>query len=417
GQFSGGSGTSVDPYLISNPNDLQAIGLNSSHWDKHFKLTADLDMTGVAMTPIGNLGTPFSGTFDGGENTIGNLTVDIPSDNVGLFGIVDNALDPKTIYNLGLINPNIAGNNRVGALAGDLINGTIAGCYADGGSVGGNLYVGGLVGSSSGTISDCYATGPVTGTGSRIGGLVGVNGGGSKISESYATGPVTGTGDFVGGLVGRNGGTITNSYATGQVNGTNDIGGLVGRVSGTISICYATGQVNGTDDVGGLVGENKGTISDCYASGAVSGTSDVGGLVGFDNGGTVGDSFWDMDTSGQASSAGGTGKTTAEMQTVATFTDAGWDFVGETTNGIEDIWRMCTDGVDYPRLTWQYVGIGDFGCPDGVGIEDLVLFSKWWVTTNCSAANDWCEGADFNQSGAVDLADALVLFGNWLSGI
>jgi len=35
---------------------------------------------------------------------------------------------------------------------------------------------------------------------------------------------------------------------------------------------------------------------------------------------------------------------------------------------------------------------------------------------NRSGANDWCEGADFDRSGAVDWADALVLFGNWLTG-
>jgi len=50
-------------------------------------------------------------------------------------------------------------------------------------------------------------------------------------------------------------------------------------------------------------------------------------------------------------------------------------------------------------------------------MEDWVLFTSWWGATNCSAANNWCEGADFNQSGTVELADAIVFFGNWLSGI
>ena len=75
GQFSGGSGTLGDPYLISDPNDMQAIGLDSNHWDKHFKLTADLDLTDVAITPIGNLSTPFTGTFDGSGHTLANLTI------------------------------------------------------------------------------------------------------------------------------------------------------------------------------------------------------------------------------------------------------------------------------------------------------------------------------------------------------
>jgi hypothetical protein len=41
------------------------------------------------------------------------------------------------------------------------------------------------------------------------------------------------------------------------------------------------------------------------------------------------------------------------MKTLSTFTSAGWDFVGETANGTNDYWRMCVDGVDYPRLAWE----------------------------------------------------------------
>ena len=61
--------------------------------------------------------------------------------------------------------------------------------------------------------------------------------------------------------------------------------------------------------------------------------------------------FWDTQTSGQTTSWGGTGKTTAEMQTAKTFLDAGWDFVGETKNGTADIWFMPKS--DYPKLAWQ----------------------------------------------------------------
>jgi hypothetical protein len=59
-----------------------------------------------------------------------------------------------------------------------------------------------------------------------------------------------------------------------------------------------------------------------------------------------------METSGQDTSVWGTGKTTAEMQTKSTFTDAGWDFVDETANGTEDIWWI-DEGRDYPRLWWE----------------------------------------------------------------
>jgi hypothetical protein len=59
-----------------------------------------------------------------------------------------------------------------------------------------------------------------------------------------------------------------------------------------------------------------------------------------------------VETSGKSSSDGGIGKTTAEMQTAGTFLEAGWDFVDETENGIENIWWIL-EGRDYPRLWWE----------------------------------------------------------------
>lgn len=92
-------------------------------------------------------------------------------------------------------------------------------------------------------------------------------------------------------------------------------------------------------------------IVNCYSSGHVNGSSYVGGLLGYCDEG-IARSFWDMQTSGQSASAGGTGLTTAEMQTAKTFLDAGWDFVGETASGTEEIWWI-DEGKDYPRLWWE----------------------------------------------------------------
>jgi hypothetical protein len=109
------------------------------------------------------------------------------------------------------------------------------------------------------------------------------------------------------------------------------------------------------------VGYNQGTIRRSYSTGAVVASTRVtefgsalygGGLVGVVYSGITEHCFWDTDTSGQATSAGGTGKTAAEMQTVSTFLDAGWDFVGEMANGTEDIWWI-NEGKDYPRLWWE----------------------------------------------------------------
>jgi hypothetical protein len=72
----------------------------------------------------------------------------------------------------------------------------------------------------------------------------------------------------------------------------------------------------------------------------------VGGVCG-ENTGDVDSCFWDMQVSTVSMSAGGSGLTTAEMQQVATFTSAGWDFVAESVNGAVDIWNMD----DYPVLS------------------------------------------------------------------
>ena len=143
---------------------------------------------------------------------------------------------------------------------------------------------GGLAGWNQGIITNSHATGKVEGSGNNIGGLVGWNQG--TITNSHATGKVEGSGDNVGGLVGDNGGTITNSYATSTVTAVSVVGGLVGDNPGTIERSYATGTVEGSNNiVGGLAGWNQGTITNSYATGTVSGPSNVAGLVGSNQGG------------------------------------------------------------------------------------------------------------------------------------
>jgi len=101
------------------------------------------------------------------------------------------------------------------------------------------------------------------------------------------------------------------------------------------------------------VGGNEGIVSNSYSTGSVSSSVTAGGLVGA--GGTVHNSFWDTETSGQATSAGGTGKTTAEMNSIATFSGASWNIVTVANPGTHNpsyIWNIV-DGQTYPFLSWQ----------------------------------------------------------------
>jgi hypothetical protein len=80
----------------------------------------------------------------------------------------------------------------------------------------------------------------------------------------------------------------------------------------------------------------------------------IGGFIGYNSYGDAANCFWDTEASAQMVSAGGTGATTDEMQTANTFLEAGWDFIGETANGTEDIWWVL-EGHDYPRLWWEWI--------------------------------------------------------------
>ncbi|MEA4840029.1 MAG: GLUG motif-containing protein, partial [Bacteroidales bacterium] len=301
-----GHGTSDDPYQISTLNNLYWLSQTSSAWGAYFIQTANIDASttstwdsGSGFSPIGNETTPFSGTYYGNGHTISGLIISRSStNNVGLFGYTSSTID-----GLGLIGGSVSGSSSVGSLIG-LVN--------------------------SGTISNCYATGSVNGI-TYVGGLIGDI-------------------DVIGTNI-----TLSNCYATGNVNGTNMVGGLVGYIyEGTINNCYATGNVTGATSVGGLLGwsESASVFNNCYAIGNMTGTSGVGGLVGDENesSGTFTNCFYNSELF-TGTTTFGTGKTTSEMKTESTFTGAGWDFAGETTNGINNYWVIdATQNNGYPIL-------------------------------------------------------------------
>ena len=189
--------------------------------------------------------------------------------------------------------------------------------------------------------------------GDVVGGLVGINRSGN-IYGSYVTGSVSGD-DWVGGIAGANSGRISDSYATASVNGDGRVGGLVGSSWNIVEATYATGEVVGNSSVGGLAGENTDRIMSSYFTGRVIVASSGGGVVGSSRG-TVTDSYWNTDTSGQLGSAGGTGQTTANLQTPTGYEGiyANWNSDGK------DRWEF--GGADeYPVLrgTFYWMAFGD----------------------------------------------------------
>jgi len=290
----------------------------------YVELASETANQGKGWEPIGTSDDQFTGSFDGQGYEIEDLFINRPDESyVGLFGEVGQGGVTK---NVGLVNATVIGSD----------------------------YVGGLAGHTEGSVSDSYSNGNVTGR-ENVGSLVGHNDG--IVSNSHSGGSVTGD-SRAGGLVGWNQATLSGSYSSCSVSGNSSIGGLVGdnwHTEGTVSDSYATGSVSGGRRAGGLVGLNDyGSVTRSYSTGRVSGESDVGGLVGYDKG-TVSNCSWDVQTSGQLGSDGGTGKTTAQMKNIATFSSAGWNVVGvadPSTRNLSYIWNIV-NGVTYPFLSWQ----------------------------------------------------------------
>ncbi len=364
-----GAGTQTNPYQVENQFHLERI--NDNLVKTHYILMADIDLSTTTystaiIAPDGDSGTSgfegisFSGIFDGNGHKITGLNIDTNGEKkyyVGLFGRVNDG----TIKNLALENINInVGDN--------------------------SWYIGGIAGwNNSVMLTNCYTTGQIT-TG--------------QYSET------------MGGLVGENRGTITSCYSEVTMNtgqGAKFIGGLVGwngmvggsPKPGVISNCYAKGIVNGTAGAysnpwsyggsGGLVGANwYGLISDSYSLTQLSNAQVIGGLCGYSNNGTISGCFWDIETTGIASSNGGTGLTTAQMIDNDTFASAGWNFA--------TAWMQIAG--QYPTLIFEGSLFPKEAKPlNATNIDTIMFIAENWL----SPVGDTT--IDLNQNTDEDLVD------------
>lgn len=309
-----GSGTLLDPYIIWDVDDLQDINLDLT---AYYELGQDIEAAatlgwngGLGFLPIGDFPLDdFTGHLDGKFKTVNHLWIVRPLENeIGLFSTPNGAV----IQNVSLLDCYITGKLGVGALVSSMPAHTYA----------------------TTLVNKCFSSGFVSGR-TNVGGLVGT------LRREGAPSQF---------------GIVRNSLSLCRVEGRDaapmgmPVGGLVGKSMGLIIDSYSRGVITGSNLVGGLLGWNEvwttdiGTVINSYATGSVTGPGSLGGLIGSISPGAIcTDSFWDIDTSGRATSFGGTGLTTAQMKLVAGFITAGWDF--------GTIWGMiasCNDG--YPCL-------------------------------------------------------------------
>ena len=220
-----------------------AVNAGDTMSGKTITLKSNLDLGGIAnWEPIGGT-TAFRGTFEGGNHTISNLTVNYPEKNyVGLFGWLNG-----TVQNVTISNANVTGQEAVGVAVGRTFNtGTISKVTVLNSVINGNHWVGGVAGYQYGNIMNCKVDGlELTATpnivngkhdnGDKVGGIVGF-----VPNDCYAA--ITG-----------------NSVANATISGYREVGGLTGNVN----VATSTFTDNTVETVTLIVDR---TVKDTYES-------------------------------------------------------------------------------------------------------------------------------------------------------
>lgn len=171
--FNAGSGTAEDPYQIATAKQLDNVRKVSGC---HFIQTADIDLsnyissTGTGWEPI----VGFVGSYNGQFHKIKGLWISKSStDNVGLFGTIDDGDSPTLISRiiLELGENGIVGRDNVGGIVGRM--------------------------NSRSMIEMCSVTGNVSG-GNHVGGISGLGYSNNNISRSKVEGNISGISDVAG---------------------------------------------------------------------------------------------------------------------------------------------------------------------------------------------------------------------------
>ncbi len=250
------SGTDCDgskekPYQLRTKADFELVRTNPS---AHFVVMNDIDLGAYTSIPT------FTGSITSTEGKKCILTL---TGSNGLFAIVGSADAKASISNLVVAGTITGGGANTGAIAGQLINGTIDGCIN---------------------------TASITVTGNNVGGIVGLGYdgviAGSTITNCYNTGKIDVTGQQVGGIIGRSNVPVSACGNIGTVRAQTVVAGIAGLTSANVTSCYHSGLVVG--HTGGraaaIIGQWAAnlTVSSCFNTGLVLDAHDSrgGGLVG-----------------------------------------------------------------------------------------------------------------------------------------
>ncbi|MEU4575626.1 metallophosphoesterase [Nonomuraea sp. NPDC023979] len=218
-----GEGTAESPYLIDSADDLAKVDNDPAG---HYRLTTDLDLTGVSRAQLGRA-TTFTGVLDGDGHTVSGLAA-LPDQGPGLF-----ADNHGTIEDL-VVHGDVTTDRTPAGLVADQNHGTIQRVRA-GGTLIAHSYAGAVTGHHFGTVRDSVSTADVRATTQYAGGVVGVAVGGSVTENVLATGAVSAQSASAGGVAayGYTGTQVSHSVAlNANITASSYAHAIVGRVYG-----------------------------------------------------------------------------------------------------------------------------------------------------------------------------------------
>ena len=185
-----GTGTKIDPYLISSEEDWKKATSMLNNTTYYFKLTKDLDFSNKKFYMFGSKTIPFNGILDGNNKKISSVTLNLEkSSYIGLSGYASNGV----IKNINIDKFIVKGDSYVGTLTGEQRVDINASANVTNSNVSGNSHVGGVYGAAR--LVSYVVTDNVNVKGdTSVGGIVG-EGGYSKYTSStiMKNSTVTGT--------------------------------------------------------------------------------------------------------------------------------------------------------------------------------------------------------------------------------
>ncbi len=265
--------TPIDLFYLSENQKSQSNGqyLYVNNETVVIEIAADIDMTGYTIQPIGDLQTPFKGTFKAGTDSNGNYYTVSNLSYSGDFQSFFGALEGAHITGIQLDNINVSNNTSAAVLTNYVYgNATLTDCKVTNSTVSGPRFVGGLIGmisqkASVGTetvITNCTVDNTTiisTETeykSSYVGGLIGCVDNMEGKATNYAiiedstvsNCTITGNGYGVGGIVGLA------EHADNEITGCN--------VISTSITCTSTSVSQQDSGIGGIAGKFSGLLID-----------------------------------------------------------------------------------------------------------------------------------------------------------